>query len=192
MTINKLINSLKEQALITQSNIAHTQLGVITAYDPSIFQVKVQLYVETEDDPALITNFIPLASPWIGNGWGMYASPNLGDMVLVSFQNGDYQSPIAALRVFAGNQPVKNVPSGEFWLFHQSGSFIKMKNDGSIEINSNTVKLGNLASSLHKLVTDDLISAYNNHRHTDPQGGTTGVPTTLLTTSVLTVNTEAT
>jgi len=75
-------------------------------------------------------------------------------------------------------------PAGELWICHQSGSFIKLLNDGTIAMQASQVKVtGNL------MVTGDisdqnaahgtlaaLRGAYDQHVHNVPQGGATGLP----------------
>lgn len=212
MSIRKMINIVKQQTMLATANLAAPAIGIVTSFDPDNFTVQVQLHPATEDDPAIITGNIPLLSPWIGDGWGMFCPPNLNDLVVVLYQQNNYQSALGAMRIFNNTARPLPVPSGEFWLVHASGTYFKMTNDGKlllngdveidvtspeikitasteITVNSPSVKLGN--GSLKKLVTDALISAYNSHVHTDPQGGTTGTPTVSLTSAVTTTNTEA-
>ena len=46
-----------------------TRQGTVTAYDPDNYAVKVQLQPTGEE-----TGWIPLSSPWVGNGWGLAAA----------------------------------------------------------------------------------------------------------------------
>lgn len=219
MSIHKLNESIKQQALLALSSRAFPTLGQISGYDSEKYLVTVQIYAASGDEPSIITAPIPLLSPWVGNGWGMFCPPSPGDICMVFFQEGDYQSPMAALRLFNDiNQPL-NVPSGEFWLIHKSGSTFKFTNDGKVNISSSTnsgaeidlstptmnitvtgsckldcpdVQLGNVSGTLHKLITDQLIAAFNSHIHPDPASGFTGTPTVLLDNTVLTENVRAT
>ena len=69
-----------------------------------------------------------------------------------------------------------------------NGASIQIDASGNINIDAAAGKAINLsqggASLADTLVlTNNLISAYNAHVHTDPQGGDTGVPTVQLTAS---------
>lgn len=114
-----------------------TALGMVNAYDPTNYQVQVLLQAPTEDSPASITGWIPLASPWVGNGWGMFSGASPGNLILVFFQDGSLQNPIAGMCLFNDSQLPLSVDAGEFWLVHQSGSALKFNNDGTVVINSN-------------------------------------------------------
>ena len=137
MSAQKLLNTMRMWSNMATQNIAQTALGLVNAFDPSTYQVQVLLQEATEDAPALPTGWIPLTSPWAGNGWGMFAPASPGDLILVFFQDGNLQNPIAGMRLFFdGAQPLA-VQGGECWLVHQSGSCLKFNNDGTVTLNSN-------------------------------------------------------
>ena len=101
----------------------------------------------------------------------MAGNPNMG-FVCLRFFNDDYR-PLA-------------VPSGELWLVHQSGAYLKLTNDGKVSINAAAeIDIGALGSALHQLVTDAFMALYNGHTH--PAGnGNTGAPNQQMTSSHLT------
>lgn len=107
------------------------RFGIVTAYDPARYAAKVQVQPEGYE-----TGFLPVTTPWVGNGWGMFAPPSVGDAVEVHFQEGGKDAAYIALRLYGNVAQPLSVPSGEFWLVHESGSFLKFKNDGSVEVNT--------------------------------------------------------
>lgn len=108
---------------------AGTRLGTISSYDPNTFSVKVQL-----QPSGLETGWIPLGSPWVGSGWGMFCAPAVGEMVEVEFQEGGAEAGVVSMRFFNDVERPLPVPAGEFWLVHQSGSLLKFHNDGTVEV----------------------------------------------------------
>jgi len=104
-------------------------MGSVANFDPNTMRVRVTL----QPDDAL-TGWIPLSSAWIGNGWGLFAPPNIGDTVDVLYTNGDINSGVVATRTFNQNNQPLPVPSGEFWLVHKLLQSLKMTNDGKIAI----------------------------------------------------------
>ena len=132
----KFINSIKMWANMSTQGTALTSLGVVNAFDPNTYQVQVLLHAATDSAPALQTGWIPLATPWSGNGWGMFCPAKTGDLILVHFQDGSLQNPIAGMRLYFDGAQALNVPSGEFWLVHETGSYLKLTNDGKISISS--------------------------------------------------------
>ncbi|GGY07066.1 phage baseplate assembly protein V [Paludibacterium paludis] len=108
---------------------ARTRLGVISAYDPAQFAVKVRI------EPGKVeTGWIPLGSPWVGNGWGAFFAPALGETVEVEFQEGSVDAGMASMRFFNDVDRPLSVPAGEGWLVHQSGSALKFHGDGRVEV----------------------------------------------------------
>ncbi len=128
MSAHKFINNMRMWANMATQGSFYTALGMVTAFDPTGYQVQVLLQ---EDFP---TGWIPLASPWAGNGWGMFCPASPGDLILVFFQDGSLQNPIAGMRLFFDGALPLNVPAGEMWLVHQTGSALKLTNDGGITI----------------------------------------------------------
>lgn len=197
MSINSLLNIMRRQASTVVGNLAQTKLGTISSYDPSTYTVKVLLIEGDNDNKPLLTGWLPVFSPWIGNNWGLFCPPTPGDLCEVHFQEGDLQNGYVGLRSFNDVEKPLPVASKEFWLVHESGSSIKLTNDGKININGNVeldllssvVKIG-VENQVKKLVTEAFISAFNSHRHTIPSG-TSGVPTAIIGNEVLTTNTKA-
>ena len=131
--MKQLLNIVKLHAIQAVNTRAFTKLGNIVGYDPNMYAVKVAIQPAGNQ-----TGWIPLLTPWAGNGWGMFCAPNLGDQVEIQFQEGDYDAPISCMRFYTdANRPL-SVPSGEFWLVHKSGSMLKFHNSGLIEINTPT------------------------------------------------------
>lgn len=112
---------------------AATRVGLVSSYDPTNYCVKVRLQPEDAE-----TGWLPLLSPWVGNGWGLFAPPTTGDMIEVHFQEGDTEAGFACQRFFNDSDRPLTVQSGEFWLVHKSGSLLKFHNDGSIEMTAAT------------------------------------------------------
>jgi phage baseplate assembly protein V len=111
----------------TQTN-QPVRVGTVVDYNPNEYCVKVVLEPFTGSQ----TEWIPLLSPMVGNGWGMFCPPSVGDQIAVLFQDGIITSAMAGLRFFSDQDRPLPCPSGEFWLVHQSGAGIKLTNDGKI------------------------------------------------------------
>jgi phage baseplate assembly protein gpV len=126
-------NTMRREAARVAAQIAMTRVGLVSAYDPDIFSAKVLIQPENTE-----TGWLPIASPWVGNGFGLFAAPEIGDVVEVRFQEGGKQAGIIGLRHFGNVLKPLPVPSGEFWLQHASGSFLKFFNDGTVGIHSAT------------------------------------------------------
>lgn len=136
-----LLNAMRMQAMLAGNSRVSTLMGKVKGYDPANYCAKVIIQPQNIE-----TGWLPIASPWVGNGWGMVAPPTDGDIVMVVCQEGDINAGIISLRLFGDDaRAPSGAPSGEFWLMHKSGSLLKFHNDGSVELTSNknlTVTVG--------------------------------------------------
>lgn len=210
-----MIERMKEIAAQAMAEIAHTSVGLVYDYDPTIYAVRVQFQPSGE-----ITGWVPIGSHWVGNNFGMAIGPNIGDMVRVDYLEGSRQVAIVGARFFNDIDQPLQVPSGECWLVHASGSLVKLTNDGKLLLNGNveidatgpiinitatgavnvtagttatvtapSIILKNLGTSLKKLCTDVFVSLFNAHVHTNGNGGAnTGTPTTTAVIGTHTTN----
>ncbi|MDY0929141.1 baseplate assembly protein [Enterobacter sp. CFBP8995] len=128
-----LLNAMAANAQQTSAGDSGTRQGIISAYDPDNYAVKVQLQPTGEE-----TGWIPLSSPWVGSGWGMAAGPMIGAVVEVDFDSGLMGAGMAAGQFFNDVDRSPGPPSGEFWLIHKSGSLLKFLNTGEVLLSSST------------------------------------------------------
>ena len=105
--------------------------GVVDAYDPNSFSVKVRLQPSN-----VLTGWIPIQSCYVGNGWGLFAAPTIGDAVQVDCQEGELNAGVMVGSFFNDQDRPLQVPSGEFWLQHKSGSFLKFLNNGDVSVHT--------------------------------------------------------
>jgi phage baseplate assembly protein V len=129
--LHQLLNTMRQQADMAGGARAMVRIGIVSGYDPGSYCAKVQLMPEGDE-----TGWLPIVSPWIGNGWGLFAPPSIGDAVEVQFQEDDIEAGFVCQRFFNDSDRPLSVPSGEFWLVHKSGSFLKFHNDGTVELNA--------------------------------------------------------
>lgn len=127
--MDALLNRMRGEALRAGAALSPPRIGIVTHYDPNNFAVKVALQPDQSE-----TGWLPLMSPWVGNGWGMFAAPSLNDQIEVQFQEGSIEAGFACLRFYTDQNRPLPVPSGEFWIQHKTGSFVKFHNDGSVEL----------------------------------------------------------
>jgi phage baseplate assembly protein gpV len=125
----------------------------------------------------VLSGWLPVLSQWVGSGWGMVCPPNPGDQVLLVPQEGDVEQGIIIGRSFSKNQMPPAAPGGEFWLMHQSGSFLKLCNDGTVRINGDLHVQGEVYDQHGPL--SGLRTHYNAHTHSVPSSETTSVPSPL-------------
>jgi hypothetical protein len=109
------------------NRVAKPRMGVITSYDPNHYTANVKLMPDGID-----TGWIPIGTDWIGE----YNPPNIGDVVEVNFQQGGKEAGYIGKRFYSNKTPPIPVQSGERWIVHKSGSFIKFTNDGDIIISA--------------------------------------------------------
>lgn len=157
----RLFGAMREQAAAVGRQRAITRLGTIDSFNPATYAAKVALQPE-----GTVTGWLPVATLWVGNGWGLFAPPSRGDQVTVEFQEGSWDAGIVLGRLFSVKAAPQAVPSGELWLVHQTGGAVKLTNDGKVLVNSTAeIDVGNLALAVKRLLHEDFIALYNGHRH---------------------------
>jgi hypothetical protein len=126
--MDSFLNYMKAQSAQMDQGWAQPRLAVISSVDPATFTARVTVQPE-----AVLSGWLPIASAWVGAGWGLACLPSPGDQVLVIWQEGDAEQGIILARLWSNVAAPPQAPVGEFWLVHKTGSFLKLHNDGSIE-----------------------------------------------------------
>ncbi len=159
------------------------RFGLVASFDPSTYAARVLMQPEN-----VLSGWLPVMSAWVGPGWGLAAPLVPGAQVLVVAQEGDAEQGVVIGAVWSNvDQPI-GAPGGEIWLQHQTGSFLKLHNDGSISFQAPVVSItGDLMVSgdiSDRSGTHGSLSAfraaYDGHVHEAPVGGETGLPSALV------------
>ena len=130
MTASRLLNSLRAQSQMAAQGRGSMRLGLVTSYDPATYSVKVSMQPDNVE-----SGWVPLAAQAVGNGWGILTPPAIGDQILVLMQDSDPEAGVAAWCLFNTVDVPPVVPTGEFWMVHKTGSYLKFLTDGSVAMN---------------------------------------------------------
>src|ERR1022692_1633589 len=128
---NRFRNAIRQEAQRATADISLPRAGIVTHYDPTHHTARVQLQPE-----GILTGYLPIATPWAGNGWGFYAPPLLGQIVDVHFHQGGKEAGYIVRRFYSNITKPLPVPAGEFWVVHPSGTALKFTNDGNVLISA--------------------------------------------------------
>jgi len=123
------INAMKNAAAGNEAASPKSRAATITAYNPNTYSVKVQY-----QPSGLESGWLPILTPYVGSGWGLQVGPSVGDLVTVTFQEGDQKVGVVIGSLFNTSDKPQAVPSGEFWLQHKSGSLLKFLNNGDVQL----------------------------------------------------------
>ncbi len=193
--MNHLLNALMMRTGAQAAGTFTARLATVTAYDPNNYAVKATIQPENVE-----TGYVPLLSPWVGASWGAFFAPVIGVQILLLFQEGSPQVPMAALSMFSAAMPPVAVPSGEMLLQHASGSLLHFDNGGNVTmtaqqsvtinapsgctINANTTINGNVQTNGNMQASQNisdlngahgsiatLRSTYDSHTHGGVQTG---------------------
>lgn len=176
-------NLVKARAAALDGMEGRARFGLVSSFDPSTYAARVMIQPEN-----VLSGWLPVLTGWVGAGWGMAAPLSPGDQVLILAQEGDAEQGIVLGRVWSAIDTPPAAPAGEFWLLHQSGSFLKLRNDGTIAMQAPTVIVdgdllvsGNISdlNGSHQTLAA-LRTAYDQHVHNDAQGGLTGPASVIL------------
>jgi phage baseplate assembly protein gpV len=177
--MDRFWNAVKARAGALDGLAGVARFGLVSSFDPVAYAARVMLQPEN-----ILTGWLPILSAWVGNGWGLAAPLTPGDQVLVIAQEADAEHGVIIGSVWSAVDSAPGAAAGELWLQHQSGSFVKLHNDGTIAMQATTVNVtGNLVVSgnisdqngAHGTLAS-LRSAHDEHVHADAQGGVTGLP----------------
>ncbi len=172
-------NMVKAKAGALDGMAGTARFALVSSFDPSAYAAKVLIQPEN-----VLSGWLPIISAWVGLGWGFAAPLTPGDQVLVIAQEGDAEQGVIIGCVWSAVDQPMPAPSGEMWMRHQSGSFLKLHNDGTIALQAPVVNItgdlvvsGNISdlNGAHNTL-NALRAAYDEHTHSDPQGGTVGLP----------------
>lgn len=167
--VGHLQNVMRLQAMLQQSGRAQTSYGIVSSYDPDRYCAKVKLKSAGKE-----SGWLPIGTPWAGNGWGVFAPPPIGALVKIEFPEGVVDVGIVTACFFNDEDLPLACPAGEMWIVHQSGSYLKLTNDGKVLLHSTSeVDAGQIGQTLHQLVHDAFKDLFNGHTHQvkNVQGG---------------------
>jgi phage baseplate assembly protein V len=107
--------------------------GTVTSVNTTLpYSVKVNL-----EPYEIETGWLKMVSPYAGNGFGIVLPPPAeGTHVRVIFDMGDINNGVVVGATYNDVSVSPNVNFGDAAIFHQSGSQIVMKSDGSIVFTS--------------------------------------------------------
>ncbi|GAB0116892.1 hypothetical protein Acid7E03_09640 [Acidisoma sp. 7E03] len=181
------LNAMRAQAGAMANLPGQLRCGVVQSLDTKTYCAKVMLQPE-----GVLTGWLPITSPWVGDGWGLVAPPVPGQQVMVAAQEGRAEHGIILGGLFSNEARAPAAAAGEAWLVHRSGSFLTFRNDGSIEAQATLWRLtGTLSVSGDLLVGGDIAdrnggrgtlnslrTIYDAHVHPGVQSGPaeTGLP----------------
>ena len=92
--MSQLANAVRQQARMSGSDVTTPRIATISSYDLGNHAVKVTVQPIDPEVGITESNWMPLGAIGIGNGWGVAVGPQIGDQVLVVFENGDFRSTL--------------------------------------------------------------------------------------------------
>jgi phage baseplate assembly protein gpV len=162
--MQRFFNSLKAQAGALDGAHGRPRFGTVASVDPARHAARVTLQPE-----GVMTGWLPVLSPWVGAGWGMAILPAPGQQVMVLPQDGEGEHGVVIGGAWSDASMTPGSPVGELWMVHQSGSFLKLLNDGTVRINGDLRVTGEIYDRHGSL--DRLRGNYNEHVHGGVQSG---------------------
>jgi phage baseplate assembly protein gpV len=131
---------------------------VVSSADPARHAVRVRLQPE-----GVLSGWLPVLSPWVGAGWGVFCLPSPGDQVLVLAQEGEAEHGVVVGGCFSDPRPPPAGSVGELVLRHGSGAELRLAGDGTVRVQGDLHVAGRVFDSHGPL--DRLRDRYNQHVH---------------------------
>lgn len=150
MSARAILQHMTVAAQRASDDTQKTRMGIVDAYDPDKYAVKVRL-----QPSGVLSGWIPIASCYVGNGWGLFAAPTIGDSVRIDAQEGDIDAGTMGGSFFNDVDRPLSVPSGEFWLQHKTGSYLKFLNNGDVSVHTARDLIADVGRNVQATVAGD-------------------------------------
>jgi phage baseplate assembly protein gpV len=121
-----IMGMAQQQAIESAMQILH---GTVDSYDPSNCTVRVKLEPE-----GVLTGDMQMLQPWTGNDYGIQCGPEKGMQVMVLALDQNREQLICLPGRYNDKLKAPGAPAGEMWIKHKSGTFLKLRNNGDVEI----------------------------------------------------------
>lgn len=168
--IDILSNVIKSHAAALDQSTGQIKYGTVTSVNAQTGMARALIQPDS-----VLTGWLPVLTQWVGNGWGMVCPPSPGDQVLLVPQEGDIEQGVIIGRAFSRQIMPPAAPIGEFWLVHQSGSSLKLCNDGTVRVTGDLHVAGEVYDGTGSLSA--LRGHYNAHTHSAGSIAETSPPT---------------
>ena len=172
LNIDEVVHRIKQASSQQQPGFGATTRGYVAAYDPAGPSIRAYLpTLRDENDTPELTQWMPIAGPWVGSGFGFQwvpetgataDDPTLGEAVLVHLV--DQQRGIMVASGFfhhdtmrpPSTNPKLTTPlaPGEGVLMQKTGSYLRFYANGDIEINTQGKALINSMGDVDVVTTE--------------------------------------
>jgi phage baseplate assembly protein V len=126
----RLLHAIRTQAGSMDAGAPVARWGVVNGADPNSMTVKVMLQPE-----GVQTDWLPVASPMVGAGWGIAHLPANGTQVLCIPDAGDHTSYVVVGATWStGVRPPSPLAQGDLVIQHASGARISLTSSGGVTI----------------------------------------------------------
>ena len=156
--MDRFLNALKAQAAALDRGQGQPRFGLVASVDPVRYAARVTLQPE-----GVLTGWLPILSPWVGAGWGLFCPLSPGDQVLVLPQEGDAEHGVVVGGCFSDKARAPAGAAGELRLVHRSGAALRLGNDGAVRIDGDLHVQGDIFDRRGSL--DRLRGRYDAHIH---------------------------
>lgn len=150
-------NAAKSDAQSILAGAALARLGLVSGYDPKTYAVKVRIMPEDIE-----TGWLKISAALIGPGvgFGFYCGPAIGVQAVVIHQEGDRNNGMVIGFVNDDTEDTPpEVPTGEIWAMHKSGSFLKFTTDGKVALTSHSDLNITVGGDLNATVTGKFVAS---------------------------------
>lgn len=128
-----LLHAMRSEAARLDRLAADPRMGIITSYDPKTHRAKAKYMPEDAmQDAVAESGWLPIATPLVGSGFGVYSPPSPGEQVYIIHLEHSQGGGIIVGRVNSQDAPPPEVPAGEIWMVHKSGTVLKLLNSGEM------------------------------------------------------------
>ncbi|WP_156125634.1 hypothetical protein [Paraburkholderia kururiensis] len=128
--LKALASAVRQQAALERSVSAESKYGLVSSVDPDSYSVKVLF--QPDNTPS---GWISVKAHWVGNGWGLVCLPTIDQLVVLDPIEGFNDEWVVSGYLYNDTERPPSSVVGELRMVHQSGSFMRLTNDGKVGIN---------------------------------------------------------
>lgn len=122
-----LHNAIKRTVEGMMGTLPMARRGIIDSVNPAKMQARVLIQPE-----GALSGWLPIATTNLGAGWGLLSAPVLGTQCVVLPIDGDAHAGVIIGYHYSNAQQPPATGPGEMWLYHETGSVLKIAANGAI------------------------------------------------------------
>lgn len=186
MNHDLLFNKIKAAADASTARVPRNRWGIVSSTRQTDTGYEVKVKIQPED---VLTGWLPVLSPYVGQNWGLVCPPTQGQQVFVAPDSGDHNHGVVIGMGYSTSAMPPQIPGqdggdavpvkpGQFAILHKNGSYLIFDDDDVRLVASRDLIATVTRNAIIKAQNVAIISAPTINIDADGKGGNTTVTIT--------------